>query len=155
MKRTILSIFLILSLVLSPAACRKNLNTTNPQVIQAAALLDAENTCKTLEDGLVAANNAVEGLEAAEPGYYAKVKPLIRRLSAANALASSKIKLVSAGGTADWRGAMIAVGSSVSPQDLTVFDFKNPGTQSIVSAGFSLLVATLSQIQVKYSGGAQ
>lgn len=130
-------------------ACRKNVST-NPAVVQAVVLTDAENTCKLIDDGLKSANAAIEKLQVSEPGYYAHVKPLIRKISAANATASSKVALVAAGGSADWRGALIAVGTSVTPSDLTTFGFKNSNTQLIVEAAFGGLIATLNSIPSKF-----
>lgn len=155
MKKVVKSTIVLLligMLAFAPIGCRKNININNPAVVQAAALLDASNTCKTLEEGLLSANNAVEALQAGEPDYYAKVKPLLRKISAANVVAAQKIQLVSQGGTADWRSALIAVGSSTTPADLTSFGFKNPNSQLIVQGGFALLVATLSSIQTKFGG---
>jgi hypothetical protein len=152
MKRfkTIVAILLISVCLVPMEACRKNVNTSNPQVVQAAALLDAANTCKTLEDGIVAANDAVEKLEASEPEYYAHVKPLLKKLSSANTVASQKINIVAQGGTADWKGALVAVGTSVTASDLTTFGFKNSDTQLIIQGSFALLVTTLSSMQLKF-----
>lgn len=151
-KLKVLTIVALMACVLSLGACRKSVNTSNPAVVQAAALLDAENTCKTLEDGIKTANDAIEKLQAGEPDYYAKVKPLLKKLSAANNTAAQKINTVAGGGSADWKGALIALGTSVTPADLTTFGFKNSNTQLIVETSFAGLVATLSAIQTKFGG---
>lgn len=134
--------------------CRHSINTANPRVVMAATLLDASNTTVAVEDGLTAANHVVDSLEQSEPDYYAKVKPLIRKISAANKAASDKIVAAKNGDTtADWRGAVNAVAASVKPGDLTAFGFKNQNTQALVTAAFATLVATLNAIPGTFGAG--
>lgn len=154
MKLKILTLTLMIACIGIFAGCRKSVNNSNPAVVQAVALQDAENTCKTVEDGLLTANRAIEKLQATEPDYYNKVKPLLRKISKLNATASGKIALVASGQSADWKGALIAVSASVTPSDLTTFGFKNPNTQIIVETSFSGLILALSSIKTKF-GGAQ
>jgi hypothetical protein len=136
--------------LLGAAGCRHNVNTSNPAVVQASALADAANTCKLLEDGVASANAAVEKLETAEPDYYAHVKPLLQKVSAANVLAIEKIQVVKNGGTADWKGALVNVAASVSPSDLTSVGVKNQTSQVIMEGSIAALVATLESFKAKF-----
>ena len=138
--------------LLLTAGCRHNVNTSNPAVVQASALADAADTCKLLEDGLASAKAAVEKLETAEPDYYAHVKPLLKKMSAANVVAIEKIQVAKNGGTADWKGALVAVAASVSPSDLTSVGVKNQTSQLIVEGSIAGLVATLESFKAKFGG---
>lgn len=152
MKKTLATI-IVLSLIILLTGCRYNINTNNPKVVVAATLLDASNTTVLIEDGLTAANHVTEQLESIEPEYYAHVKPLIKRISAANVVAAKTVQNAKNGNTAaDWRGALIAVGASVKPSDLTAFGFKNPTSKALVSGGFATLIAILDSIPQKFGG---
>lgn len=141
----------MLMAITATEGCRHNVNTNNPKVIQAATLLDASDLTVTIEDGVVAANHAVEAIQASDPEYYNKVKPLLRSISSANVLAARKIQAFKNGdATADWRGAIIAVAGSVNTQDLSAVHIKNPNTQLIVSASLATLVAALETIPKKF-----
>lgn len=156
LPRQLLHLLFLMSLLAGTVwlenGCRHNVST-NPKVVMTATLLDASNTCVTIEDGLTAANHIVNALETSEPEYYAHVRPLIKKLSAANKTASDTIVKVRNGDTAaDWRGAMLAIGSGITPADLTSFGFKNSNTQAIVTAAFATLVATLNALPATYGG---
>lgn len=150
-----LGVIALLLAFMATEGCRHNVvNTNNPKVVMAATLLDASNTCVTIEDGLTAANHVIDALETAEPDYYKHVKPLIKRISTANKTASDKIVAVRNGdGTADWRGAVLAIGTSVDTKDLTAFSFKNPNSQALVTAAFATLTATLASLPQTFGGG--
>lgn len=128
------------------SGCRHNVNTSNPQVVAMSALGDASNACKTVEDALTATNKALEQLEATEPAYYAKVKPLVQKISQANRLASSKIVAAKNGEPVDWRSAFVAVGSSINIDDLRAAQVKNPTSQIIVGSSVALLIDALVAI---------
>lgn len=149
MKR-LFTIIMIAVMLSFSTGCGHFTHSTNPAVVQAAALVDVQKTLKTVEDGLLTANKAVENLEAAEPEYYAYVKPLLKKISLSNRIASDKVDIVTKGGTADWKSAVIEIGSSVTPADLTTFGFKNPSSQLIVEGGFATLITTLETIKNKY-----
>lgn len=147
--KNLIAVFMLGVCLCTLSACRKNVST-NPTVVQAVALQDAENTVKSVEDGLNAANDVIENLQTAEPGYYAKIKPILRRLSSLNATASRKLNVVAQGGSADWKGAIVDVGNSITIADLTNFGFKNPNSQAAVDAGMELLVGALNTLKRKF-----
>ena len=140
---------LIAALFLS-VGCRHNVNTSNPKVVAISALADAFNTCKTLEDGLVAANKAIESIEAQEPEYYAHIKPLLQKISTANKNAAHKIQQAKNDGVTDWKSAFVSISSSITPADLTSVGVKNPNSQIIVGSSISGIVIILEAI-----GGAR
>lgn len=121
-------------------------------VVTAATLLDASNTCVTVEDGLTAADHALDQLQASEPEYYTKVKPLIQKISSANVAAARKVKAAKDSGATDWRPAMLAVAASVNVSDLNAAGVKNPTSQAIVSASLASLVAILNTINQNFGG---
>lgn len=140
------------TLLLMVDACRRNVDTKNPQVLRAATLLDASQMCVTIEDGVVAANNILESIQAQEPDYYAHVKPLLQKISSSNVLAVRKIQAFKNGDTsADWRGGLIAVAQSVNPKDLDAVGIKNANTKAIVQAAMATLVLALEIIPQKIS----
>jgi hypothetical protein len=147
---------LVLSLLslLTAIGCRHNTSgpPPSPAVVTAATLLDASNTTVTVEDGLTAASHALDQLQATDPEYYAKVDPLIKKISAANVLAAKKIKLVKDTGTGDWRPAILAVASSVNVADLNTVGVKNPTSQTIVAAALATLVGVLNAIPKTFGG---
>lgn len=146
-NRTFAATGLILFMLLSPVACRHNINTNNPQVVRAATLLDASNTCVALEDGLVAASHAVDALETLDPAYYNKAKPLLRKISTANVQAVRKIQAFKNGdATADWRGGVLAVAASVNTADLDAAQIKDPTTRLIVAGSIATLIGVLNGI---------
>lgn len=151
-KCVILALMLVVAFGLT--ACRHNVNTANPAVVTITTLQDASNTTVALEDGLTAANKALDQIEAAEPEYYAHVKPLIKKVSAANASASGIIQNVKNGKPGDWKGAVLGIATSITPADLTTFAVKNPTSQLIVEGSITGLIATLATIKAKF-GGAQ
>lgn len=152
-KALLISIMAVIICVLG-IGCRHTVNTANPAVVTVTTLQDASDTCVTLEDGLTAANKAVDQIEATEPEYYAHVKPLLKKLSAANASASGIIQNVKNGQPGNWKGAVLGVATSITPADLTSFAVKNPTSQLIVEGSITGLIATLATIQAKF-GGAQ
>lgn len=117
-----------------------------------ATLLDASNTCVTVEDSLTAADHAIDQVKTSDPEYYAKVGPLIKRLSAANTVAAQKIKLVKDTGVGDWRPALLAVAASVNTADLTAVGVKNQTSQTIVAASLASLVAIINTITTNFGG---
>jgi len=139
------------------AGCQHNITTPgqptpSAAVTTVATLLDASNTCVTVEDSLVAADHAIDQLKATDPEYYAKVSPLIKKISAANAVAAQKIKLAKDTGAIDWRPALLAVAASVNPGDLSAVGVKNSTSQVIVSASLASLVAILNTINQNFGG---
>jgi len=140
------------------AGCQHNISTPgqptpSAAVATAATLLDASNASVTVEDSLTAAYHALEQLKTTDPEYYTQAMPLIKKISAANAVAAQKIKLAKDTGATDWRPALLAVASSVNPSDLTAAGVKNPTSQAIVSASLASLVAILNAINQNFGGG--
>lgn len=150
MKRLITIMTLSACLVMVPG-CRKSVNS-NPAVVQAIGLQDAENSVKAVEDGLKAANDTIESMQTTEPGYYAKLKPILRRISSLNATASRKINGAAQGGSTNWQGALSDVANSITPADLTNFGFKNPNSQLAAQAGMTLLQTALNTLKTKFGG---
>lgn len=147
--KTLLIVTLLACGLCTVSACRKSVNN-NPAVVQAMTLQDAENAVKSVEDGLKAANDTVESLQSAEPGYYAKLKPILRRISSLNATASSKINGAAQGNATNWQGALSDVANSITPADLTTFGFKNPNSQLAAQAGMTLLQTALNTLKSKF-----
>lgn len=150
-KKCVIS-FVLVVLAFGLAGCRHNVNTSNPAVVTASALQDASSSTVLVEDGLSAANKAVDQLEAVEPEYYAHVKPLLKAISTKNAAAAGIIQKVKNGQPGDVKGAMLALAVSVSPSDLTAFSVKNPNSQIIVEGSITALVVTLATIKTKFGG---
>lgn len=140
----------LLALALMTTACRHNVNASNPAVVTVSALVDASNTCKTLENGLTAANQALEKIEMQEPEYYSHVKPLIQKISAANIVAAHKIQAAKNGNPSNWKQSFIAIGTSITPADLTAVQVKNPNSQIIVGSTIAGIVGIIEAI-----GGAR
>lgn len=146
-----------LCLVLMASGCRHNTPAAGqpPQsaaVVAVATLLDADHTCLTVEDSLTAADHAIDQLKTSDPEYYAKVGPLIKKISAANAIAEQKIKLAKDTGATDWKQALLAVASSVNVSDLSAAGVKNQTSQAIVEASLTGLVAILNTINANFGG---
>lgn len=117
-----------------------------------ATLLDASNMCLTVEDTLTAADHAIDQLKGTDPEYYAKVNPLIKKISAANTSAAQKVKVAKDTGATDWKPAMLGVATSVNISDLSAAGVKNPTSQAIVSASLAGLVAILNTINQNFGG---
>lgn len=130
--------------VFAVAGCRHSANMSNPKVAIAVTELDASNTTKTITDGLTAADKVLDQIQAQEPDYYAKVRPLLTKIAKANDVASSAIVNAKNGGAADWRGAMSSLGQTVATSDLTTFGFKNSTSQKLVQDGFAVLISGLT-----------
>lgn len=144
----------MLAAIATVEGCRHNVNTNNPKVIAAMTLLDASDITVTVEDGLVATDHILDTLQTSDPEYYAKIKPLLKKISSANVTAAQKIKIVKDGGQADWKGAILAVAASVNVHDLNAVGIKNPNTQIIVSASLATLVKILTDIPQKFGGAS-
>lgn len=150
MKKFLIYPILAVALLTLPG-CRHNVNTSNPQVVLAATLLDASNTVVTLADGLTAADHVLDQLQASDPAYYAQIKPLLIKIAKLNDVAVAKIAAAKAGdATADWKGAIIAIGSSVTVTDFSTVGIKNPTNQALASAGLATLIAALELIPKTY-----
>jgi hypothetical protein len=119
-------------------------------VVTIATLLDADHTCLTVQDSLTAADHAIDQLKTSDPEYYAKVGPLIKKISAANNAAEQKIKLAKDTGATDWKPALLAVASSVNVSDLSAAGVKNQTSQLIVSASLASLVGILNSITTNF-----
>lgn len=143
---------LLLSTLLIASGCRHNINTSNPAVVTAATLLDASNTCVAVEDGLTAANHAVDALETQEPEYYAHVKPLLKKLSTANVAAVKLVQAAKNGQPANWQQGMLAMASAVTPADLSAVQVKNPTSQAIAQGALATLIVTLNTIPHTFGG---
>lgn len=144
-------------ILLVSAGCRHNTTAAgqpppSAAVTTVATLLDASNTCVTVEDGLTAADHAIDQVKMSDPEYYAKVGPLIKKISAANAAAAQKVKLAKDTGATDWKPAMLAIASSVNVSDLSAAGVKNPTSQAIVQASLAGLVAIINTINQNFGG---
>lgn len=147
MSRNRMSVIGVIALaLLFSTGCHHNVNTNNPAVIAAITLDDASNTCKALEDTVTAANHAVELVETTDPGYYAKGKALIQKISGANRLAADRINASMHGQPADWHAAFASISSSVDPKDLESVQVKNPNTQLLIVASMQALAKILTSI---------
>jgi hypothetical protein len=155
-RRPILALILTLTMIAATSGCRHNQPGAAPPshaVVVAATLLDASNTTVTVEDGLIAASHAIDQLQTTDPEYYAKVSPLIKKISAANVAAAKKIKIVKDTGAGDWRADMLAIAGSVNISDLTATGIKNPTSQAIVSAALATLIGVLNTINQNFGTG--
>lgn len=147
--RIVLALILILPF---STGCRHSANMANPKVAFAVTLLDASNTTKTIADGLTAADKVLDRIQAQEPDYYAKVRPLLTKIARANDGANVAILNAKNGGAADWKGALVSVSQTVATSDLTAFGFKNPTSQALVQDGFAVLISGLS-LAAQFGGG--
>lgn len=156
-RKRIITLMLLLVALAGLASCHRTTTSSitpppSPAVATVATLLDASNATVTVEDSLTAANHAIDQLQSSDPEYYAKLNPLIKKISAANTVAAQKIKLVKDTGTGDWKPALLAVASSVNTADLTAAGVKNPTSQAIVSAALASLIAILNTITTNFGG---
>jgi hypothetical protein len=150
-------VMLLLAVVLVGSGCRKNVTTPgqpppSAAVTTAATLLDASNTCLTVEDSLTAASHTIDKLKDSDPEYYAKIDPLIKKISAANTAAALKVQAAMKSGATDWKSAMVAIASSVNVSDLNAAGIKNPTSQTIAAASLASLIAILNTINQNFGG---
>lgn len=147
MKRTLRIAPLLLGLiVLGCSGCIHSTTSTNPAVIRAVTLLDAENTVNTIAHGLQEANGTLKNLQPTEPDYYAFAHPKLVALAQANENANQAILKANAGDqTVNWKSAVFDVSAVAGDtKTLTAFGFKNPKTQQLVQLGFATLSTALS-----------
>lgn len=139
-------VFVLLLGMSSWQGCR-HVNSSNPKVIVAVRANDAANLCKSISDGLVAADKTLDGIQSQEPDYYAQVKPWLVKIATLNDVAAKQVLAYEKGDTSsNWQGTMQQI-STVSAQiDPTVFGFKNPDTQTKVKEGFTLLQASIASV---------
>lgn len=141
-----LIVFVLLFGVFGCQGCR-HVNSTNPKVIVAVQANDAANLCKSISDGLVAADKTLDGIQSQEPDYYAKVKPWLVQIATLNDVAAKQILAYERGDTtANWQGTMQQISVVAGQIDPTVFGFKNPATQAQVKTGFTLLQASIASV---------
>ncbi|HLW53243.1 MAG TPA: hypothetical protein VKW06_10410 [Candidatus Angelobacter sp.] len=134
------------------AGCRHNVNS-NPQVVYAQTLLDASNSSKLLSDGLVAANDFAESIQASEPDYYVTLKAWIVKIAKANDTAIAAIRAAQGGDSAaDWKGAIAGIVTAAGNQDLTVYGFKSPASQQKATEGLKLLRDAIAGISNAFGG---
>lgn len=139
--------------VLTLSACHRGLNTSNPQVVFVNSLAAGAQSCDLVATLLVAADGTLDGLQASEPEYYAKVKPLLQKTARLNDTAIAAIKAAKAGDTsANWQAALFNVGSALGAGDLTAFGFKNPASQDKVKGTIAALQLLLTSISTSYGG---
>lgn len=145
MKRTLAACCMLAVILVATIGCRHTVQSTNPAVIQAATLNDAEKIVSTVAHGLLAARQTLDSLEATEPDYYRAVLPKIQVLAKLNEKANQCILADLSGGVCDWQQAVAQIAQGVSdPTALTAFGFKNPKSQQIVQLGFAGLLAGIN-----------
>jgi hypothetical protein len=153
--RTLSFSLLLPMLLVASLGCRHNAPNAppaSPQVVAIVTLDDAMNICNDVHHTQVNADKAIDALQATEPDYYAHAQPIIKRIRDANDLAVKAILSAERGGTDDWKGAMVALASTIKPGDLTTFGFKNKDTQTIVSTSIAGLEGILLSIPSKLGG---
>lgn len=143
---------LLLAILLLPLGGCRHVNSSNPAVITAVTLLDADHTCKALEDALTATDHVLDGIATTEPDYYAQVKPLIQRISTTNLAAAHAIQNAKNGGAADWKAALLNVAGSVDTQQLTATGIKNSVSQKNTAAILASLVGLMKGIETSFGG---
>lgn len=145
---------LVLCLMVIFAGCHHTVNSSNPAVVSAVTLLDAENTVNTIAHGLQTANGTLKSLQSIEPDYYAYAHPKLVQIAQLNEKANQAILAAKNGNTTvDWKSAVIAIGSvATDPQSLVVFGFKNQSSQTIVQTSFAALLAGIAAAQ-QFGGG--
>lgn len=136
--------------------CR-HVNNSNPIVVKAATLANAEKTVNTIAHGLLAADQTIDALQATEPDYYAAVQPKLKTLARLNEVANQCIVTALNGGTCNWQAAVVAIATEAGkPDNLTTFGFKNPNSQKIAQTGFIALIAGINMaIQFQQQTGGQ
>jgi hypothetical protein len=151
LKRLLIALVLVGALTLS--ACHRGLNTSNPQVVLVNSLAAGAQSCDLVATLLLAADGTLDSLQATEPDYYAKVKPLLQKTAKLNDAAIAGIKAAKAGDTsANWQAELVAVGGALGSEDLTVFGFKNPTSQKEVQGSIAALQMFLTAITASYGG---
>lgn len=145
----------VLLISLSTLGCHPKVDTTNPVVIQAVTLNDAEKTVNTISHGLLAAKQTVSSLETTEPSYYNIITPKLTTIASLNETANQCIITAVTGGKCDWQTAVINIAKQTGdPTTLTAFGFKNPNTQKQVQIGFATLIAGINiAIQFQQKAG--
>lgn len=156
MKRYILTLLLATTLVITPG-CRHNVQSTNPVVIQAVTLSDAEKTVNTIAHGLLAADQTIDSLQTSEPDYYATVQPKLKATAKLNEVANQCIVTSLNGGKCDWQTAIINIATEAGkPENLTNFGFKDDKTKQKVQLGFAVLTTGINMaIQFQQRAGGK
>lgn len=128
---------------------------TNPVVIQAVTLANAEKVVNTVAHGVLAADGVLDQIQAQEPDYYKAVEPKLKAIAGLNESANQCIVTAVKGGSCDWKLAVIALAKGAGqPSSLTAFGFKNPSSQQKVEVGLAGLIAGLNMaIQFEQAGG--
>lgn len=150
-----LAVGLVLCSVLT--GCHPKVDTTNPAVIKAVTLSNAEKTVNTIAHGLLAADQTLDSIKITEADYYASVSPKLKTLAKLNEVANQCIITTVSGGSCDWKQAVsnIAIEAGKS-ENLTSFGFKNPQTQEKVQLGFTVLVSGINMaVQFQQSVGGK
>jgi hypothetical protein len=145
MKKILISF--VLSLTLFNALGCRHVNSSNPKVIVAVRANDAANLCKSISDGLVAADKTLDGIQTQEPDYYSKVKPWLIKIATLNDVAAKQVLAYEQGNTtSNWQGTMQQIAVVSGQIDPIIFGFKNPTTQTEVKTGFTLLQASIASV---------
>jgi hypothetical protein len=145
--KKIIVLLLTIGLAVVPLSCTRRVSL-NPQVNFANTLLAAADAVDVVATALVAANQVIESLKTQEPDYFNATKPKLVAIAKANDKAIAVIRSAQSGDTSvDWRGAVLAVSTTVANQDQANFGFKNPNTQATVKIGLASLQAALIAIQ--------
>lgn len=147
----LVSVAMLMLAVLLFTGCRYSAQSTNPKVVFAATLYDADVALDDLSISLRAANDGVQKLSATEPEYYSSVHPYLVKIAQANDKAVAAIQATRNGSTtADWQGAMVAIVTVASTMDPTTFGFKNPTSQASVKLLFASFNAAVAAIKASF-----
>lgn len=143
--KPIISLIIATCLGLSGCAIH-NPHNSNPAVIKAVTLLDAENTANTIAHGLVAGDSMLNNLRSQEPEFVASAHAKLAEIARLNDQANAAILQAKNGDSAvDWKSTLVAVSKASSDvKTLQAFGFKNSNSQQIVQAGFATLLSALS-----------
>jgi|SRR5690348_13291896 len=156
MKRYLITFLLASTLVITPG-CRQTVTSTNPVVIRAVTLSDAEKTVNTIAHGVLAADQTLDSLQSSEPDYYTVVQPKLKAIAKLNEVANQCIVTSLNGGTCDWQTAVINIATEAGkPDNLTNFGFKDPQTKQKVQLGFTVLITGINMaVQFQHRVGGQ
>lgn len=154
-KITALVALALIALTLSTTSCRHKVDTTNPVVVKAVTLSNAEKTVNTIAHGILAADQTIDQIKLQEPDYYAAVSPKLKIVAQLNETANQCIVTSVNGGICDWQTEVATIAKFIGdPNSLTTFGFKNPDTQKKVQLGLAILISGI-QMAAQFQKGVQ
>lgn len=140
----IISVALLIMATTMTSGCHKT-TSTNPAVVRAVTLLDAENTVNAIAHGLQTANGTLAAMRESEPEYYEYAHSRIVAIAFLNDRANADIVAAKNGSTlVDWKSSVAAIARSVGDtRSLTAFGFKNAKSQQEAQLGLATLITAL------------